>query len=209
MKIAKKEQKMLLYVLGLLMLIAVYFLYYSAKQTELDELQDEVNSLHSEVQKLEDYEFNSKDYQNDTKRYYKEIEEIASKFPALVKEEDGNMYMRGLEQGYGVEVSNITMQPLALLSSFGVGERQKNLYSMQVGVTMSGSYDAMKQVIENIQQNPDKRNITALSLNYDPNTGLLSGNASLNLYAMSGKDKEYATPQTRVGVNSTLNIFGQ
>lgn len=207
MKIARKEQKLLLYVVGLLLLLAVYFLYFSNKQTELDDLQDEVDSLYSEVQKLEEYDMYSSTYQKQTKEYYEEIENLSGKFPAMVKEEDCDMYMRSLETEIGVEVSNITMQPVALLSSFGVGERQKSLYTMQTGVQMSGSYDNLKQVINSIQTCPDKRNITALSAAYDSNTGLLSISATVNLYALSGKDKSYTPPNTGAAGGQKPNVF--
>ena len=117
------------------------------------------------------------------------------------------MYMRSLETEIGVEVSNITMQPVALLSSFGVGERQKSLYTMQTGVQMSGSYDNLKQVINSIQTCPDKRNITALSAAYDSNTGLLSISATVNLYALSGKDKSYTPPNTGAAGGQKPNVF--
>lgn len=209
MKISKKDQKTLLYILGVLMLIAVYFLYYSNKQRDLEALQSEVDALYTEVLELEEYEVNNKLYKDNTKKYYNEIDSMVNEFPAAIKEESIIMYSRELETVLGVKTNSVAMTPAALLSSFGVGERQKHLYSSTVTMSIAGNYDQIKKVIDNIYTYGDKRTLTSLSLSYDSTTGNLSGSMILNLYALSGKDRMYQKPNTGIVNHGTTNIFGQ
>lgn len=209
MKISKKDQKTLLYILGVIMVIAVYFLYYSSKQKDLEALQSEVDSLYTEVVELEDYEVNNKLYKDNTKKYYNEIDAMVNEFPAGVKEESVIMYSKELENVIGVNTNNVTMTPATLISSFGVGERQKHLYATNVTMTIDGNYDQIKKVIDNIYSYPDKRTLTSVSLSYDSATGNLTGSMVMNLYALSGKDRMYQKPNTGITNHGTNNIFGQ
>lgn len=209
MKISRKDQKTLLYILGVLMVIAVYFLYYSSKQTELEALQSEVDQLYSEVLELEDYEINNATYKKNMKEYYSQIDDMVSEFPSGIKEETSVMYGRELETGLGIKVSNIVMTPSALLSSFGVGERQKHLYSSTVTMNVAGSYEQIKQMIQGVNDYDDKRTITSISLSRDSATGNLNGTVVMNLYSLSGKDRMFEEPDTGVTNHGTTNIFGQ
>ena len=209
MRIAKKEQKTLLMAVGLLLLLAVYFLFYTKKQTEIDDLESEVNQLGSQVAELEEYEANSEKYRKDTEGYYKKIEEMVSQFPAEIKEETSIMYGRELETQIGLKVSSITMTPSALLNSFGVGDRQKHLYSSTVTINFSGDYAMVKDMVHNINQYHDRRNMTNVSIQYDTGTGSLVGTATMNLFGLVGKDKVYEKPNTGIEMHGTKNIFGQ
>lgn len=209
MKIARKEQKTLLMVVGLLLVIAVYFLFYSKKQTEIEELDAEVSQLRLQVMELEDYELNSERYKEDTQKYYQQIDDMVGQFPAEVKEETSIMYGRELETQIGMQISGITMTPSALLNSFGVGERQKHLYSSTVTINFTGDYTMVKDMISNIQNYTDRRNMTSISMQYDSNTGALVGTATMNLFALAGKDKIYQKPDTGGVSLGTTNLFGQ
>lgn len=209
MKISRKDQKTLLYILGVLMVIAVYFLYYSSKQAELETLQGEVDKLYSEVLELEDYEINNNRYKNDMNSYYEQIDDMVDEFPAGIKEETSIIYGRGLETKYGMNVSSVVMTPSTLLSSFGVGERQKHLYSSTVTMNVSGSYEQIKNMIKDANENEDKRTITSISLARDSATGNLTGSVVMNLYSLSGKDRIFEEPDTGIDSHGTGNIFGQ
>lgn len=209
MKISKKDQKTLLYVLGVLMVVAVYFLFYSSKQEELQALQDEVDVLHAEVMQLEEYELNSVTYKKNIEKYYAQIADMADDFPAAVKEESIVMYARNLEKDFTTSVSRVDMSPSALVSSFGVGERQKHLYNAGVTLAFTGSYDSVKNVIQDVYDDHEKKALTSLNLSYDNSTGGLSVQAKMNFYSLAGKDQIYEEPDTGNIQHGTGNIFGQ
>lgn len=209
MKIAKKEQKTLLIVVGLLLVLAVYFLFYTNKLTEIEGLENEVRQLGNQVAVLEEYEANMDKYKKDTEEYYRQVDEMVSQFPAEIKEETSIMYGRELETQIGMQVSSITMAPSALLNSFGVGERQKHLYSSTVTINFAGDYSMVKDMVRNINNYHDRRNMTNISIQYDNNTGALVGTATMNLFGLAGKDKVYEKPNTGIVTHGTSNIFGQ
>lgn len=209
MKISRKEQKLLLYVIGLLMIMAVYFVYYQGKQEEISDLQAEVDKLGQEVIQLEEYDAHSETYKEETKEFYQEIDDVVKQFPAEVREESVILYGRSLETQLGMNVNNISMTPSTMLSSFGVGERQKYLYNSAVTVSFTGTYDMAKQMIRQAQNNQDKKSITSVSLSYDSSTGEIAGTATINMYSLAGKDREYVRPNTGSLPHGTTNIFGQ
>lgn len=209
MKISRKDQKTLLYVLGVLMIIAVYFLYYSSKQTDLEALQGEVDKLEAEVMELEDYEKNNNEYKKKMQDYYDSIDAMINEFPAEIKEETSIMYGREMETNLGMKVSSIEMTPATLLNTFGVGERQKHLYSSTIKMSATGTYDMVKSMIAGIKEYDDKRTLTSISLTYDNSTANLNVAAVMNLYAIAGKDRIYEKPDTGFVEHGTTNLFGQ
>jgi len=208
MKISRKDQKTLLYLIGVLMVVAVYFLFYSSKQEELQALQDEVDVLHAEVMELEEYEINSVTYKKNMESYYAQIDDMADDFPAAVKEEDMIMYARGLEQNFSTKVSRVDMSPSALLSSFGVGERQKHLYRAGATLVFTGQYESIKDFIKDVYESEEKKNLSSLTLSYDAKTGGLNAQARLNLYSLAGKGQIYEEPETGNVPHGTVSIFG-
>lgn len=209
MNSSRKIWKAFLYLTGVLMVIGVYFLYYNDKQTQLNEVQEEVDRLQEEVAVLEKHKLNSQQYQEDTQAYYKQVDELVAEYPAEIKEETSIMVGSELEAVSGVTVSNIQIEPSVCVTGFGVGERQKELYSSAMTVDFTGNYDMIQKMIGNIQDGDDKRAITSLTLSYDDQTGDFVGNAKIALYAISGKGRVYVEPDTGQVEQGTGNIFGQ
>ena len=107
MSISKKDIKLLLYVGGILLLIAGYFLgyqHFAEIQVTLDE--ENVN-LQSQVVRLNDIYMNQEMYIEQTQTFNQEIQAIYESFPAEVREEDAILYGRGLEKDYEMKISSI------------------------------------------------------------------------------------------------------
>lgn len=200
MKFSRKDQRTLLYVVGVLLIIAVYFLYFSNQQTKLKETESEISKLKDEVDVLKNYEKNTKKYKRLVNEYYAKIDDMTMQFPKDVKEENIFMFGRQLETSIGVGVTGITIGEETLMNTFGVGERQKTLYGKQSQIVFGGEYVQVKQVIDMIMQNALKRNIVALTLTRDEETGILVGNVTMNLYRLHGKGQGYEKPNTGVSI---------
>ena len=55
----------------------------------------------------------------------------------------------------------------------------------------------------------DKRNVPSISLSYDGESGKLSGNMTVNMYYMTGReDAAYEEPSSGVHSLGVKNIFG-
>lgn len=198
MKFSRKDQRTLLYIVGVLLIIAVYFLYFTNKQSELEEAQNEVDKLDHELAVLREYETSMKTYEREIKKYHSAIEEVTEEFPLDVKEENVFMYGRELELATGIGITGITISDPTLMDTVGSGERQKKLYLTQAQMVFGGYYSQVKDVINMTMNFPLKRNIVALTLTSDEETGVLIGNITLNLYNIKGNGQVYDKPYTGI-----------
>ena len=107
MSISKKDIKLLLYVGGILLLIAGYFLGYQHFAEIQVTLDEENANLQSQVVRLNDIYMNQEMYIEQTQTFNQEIQAIYESFPAEVREEDAILYGRGLEKDYEMKISSI------------------------------------------------------------------------------------------------------
>jgi low affinity Fe/Cu permease len=82
-----------------------------------------------------------------------------------------------------------------------------SLYRTPVSVAMTTSYQSIKDVIEKINTDQDRKSIETLSLAFDSETGDLSANVSMSLYSLTGTEATYTTPTVDGVVFGTSNIF--
>lgn len=82
------------------------------------------------------------------------------------------------------------------------------LYNMTVSYDFTSDYEDLKKVFAKILADEDKRNISAMSLTFDSENGLLVGNINMNLFYMMGTEKEYVAPDPGVVLTGNDNIFG-
>lgn len=84
----------------------------------------------------------------------------------------------------------------------------KYLYVMTVNLDYSVTYDGFKSIIDFIQTNADKRNVENISLSYDSESGNLLGTMVVNLFELSGTDKQYQAPYIPSMPQGNTNPFG-
>ncbi|MDO5574133.1 MAG: hypothetical protein Q4G60_09190 [bacterium] len=84
----------------------------------------------------------------------------------------------------------------------------KVLYKKLCGVTYQVTYDGFKNAINTVCSSADRRTIDSITATYDINTGLLAATQNINMYYMTGTDKEYVAPTIPFIPQGTDNIFG-
>ena len=84
----------------------------------------------------------------------------------------------------------------------------KVLYKKLCGITYQVTYDGFKNAINTICSSVDRRTIDSITATYDINTGLLAATQNINMYYMTGTDKEYVAPTIPFIPQGTDNIFG-
>lgn len=209
MKISKSEQKFLLYVLGVAILVIVYVAVFLKVQDKNASLERERNELQSKVNQLEAWDANKETYQKQTATMEKELATLYAGFPADVKEETAIMYARELETLAGLQVSSVSILGQNLLYTSGSGERQKFLYGTNLTLDYTGIYGGIKTAVEHIQSDAKKKNVESISLSYDSSTSNLLGTMTVNCYSIAGTDEVYTKPVIPTMPIGTDNIFGQ
>lgn len=90
----------------------------------------------------------------------------------------------------------------------GTDVATKVLNRKQAGLTYLADYDGFKNSMSTIAAQGNRETIDSVNAVYDIATGVLSGNVNVNMYYITGTDKEYIAPQLPFIPQGTDNIFG-
>lgn len=83
-----------------------------------------------------------------------------------------------------------------------------HLYGMPINYNFTVDYDSLKKAAELIGGNKDKRNMEAITLSFDSESGKLIGTATVNMYFVLGSDNIYQKPVVSPMRQGVDDIFG-
>ena len=216
MKISKKEIYMLLALLGIGIAVCAWQFGFKKINAQTEELRAETDVLKSEIQKYTAVKDNIDLYTTGIENATNEIVDILKNFPVTILEEDMIMLGRSLEKniddtqvnnvtfGGASNVYNATSKPVEATNV----PISYSLYNNKILVSYKTTYEGFKDIIDYVCENKNCMSIADFSIAYDEATGLVTGATSVNMYSVTGTDKEY-TQQNLSGVSiGTDNIFG-
>lgn len=204
-KMSKRDAKLLLYTVGILVLLLVYVFVYQPTKAENEALEAENAELRTELAAREEHAQKKEEYSRQTEEMAAEIADTLAIFPEAVKEEDTILYADELEKTSNMQIASISIGALNQLWELGT---EKYLYGSLVNYTFTVSYDDMKKVVKAVQNHDDKRNVENIVLSFDAASGNVLGSMNLNFYSMTGTSREYQAPQIPGISHGTKNIFG-
>ena len=216
MKISKKEIYLLLALVGIGIAVCAWQFGFKKINAKTDVLTSETEVLRSEITKYTAVKDNIALYNTGIETATNHIAEVLYDFPAYIMEEDMIMLGRSLEKNIEkTTVSNITfggasnvysvtsrpVEPSTIPISYG-------LYNNAISISYQTSYEGFKEMVDYICENKSRMTISDFSLAYDSTAGLLTATTTVNMYSVTGTDKEY-TQQNLSGVGiGTDNVFG-
>ena len=209
MTVNKNSIQILLAVLGVVALFMVWQFVYKSYKPQTDALIAETATLQTEYDRLRGLEAQVPALQEEMAKWDVQIDGIIRKFPADIWVEDMAMYAVDLEklQRAGeqeIRVDSLAFNPAAQLYQTGGGttpegeaeaetfeEKVYTLYDTQVTYAAEFSYQGLKDLLNTVYGNPDRRGVSSLSMAVDAGTGRLSGTVLVNLYSVTGGEREY------------------
>lgn len=216
MKVGKKELYLLLALLGIGIAICAWQFGFNKINAETAVLRADTELLQADIQKYSAIKDNIDLYQKGIEDASNKIAAVLRDFPVAVLEEDMIMLGREFEKDnadtYVSGVSFTETSNVFAAVSHPVEETtvpiSYNLFRNQVGVGYNTSYDGFKNMVEHIYDHKNRMSINSYTLAYDEGTGLLTGSVLVDMYYVTGTDKQY-TQQNLSGVSiGTDNIFG-
>lgn len=81
------------------------------------------------------------------------------------------------------------------------------LWYVPVTTTYEVNYLSLKQLIKAVTEDSDKKSVEDVSITYNEENGILTGNMTSNFYYLSGTDKTYSTPDVAGVPVGTSNPF--
>lgn len=107
MSISTRDKKILLMFSGVAVFAAGYFFGYKPQMSKAEEIETASVPLETRLNELLEMTKNKEFYVEETNRYNQEVSDYVAQFPADVKEEDGILLARDMENALDMEVSNI------------------------------------------------------------------------------------------------------
>jgi len=217
MTLSKRDQSMLLILLGLIVVLAAYFGIYSNFMGKAEAAVSENDSLQPRLQELQDYYSNLPVYQAGIEEISADVEKKILGFPPDVRSEDLISYGNELEKKLGVTVSNMSFSPPELVSQFSVPKDDGGggtvlvpyaALSTNMSISAEMTYPQMLDFINYIYKKSVHTTLESISVSYNSETGGLTGSAVMTKYFMSDSEYEYKPTDLPNSAQGTNNPFG-
>lgn len=214
------SKKIMTYVLllGVLLLIAAYFLVYKKYNGMAAELDRSNAVLAGRVTELKEYYDNLGDYNTEMALMQGQIEEWLDEFPADVKEEDIIVLALDTENAAYVAYSNINIQertafrtiPADMVKPAGMENLTSDIIFVErkTSYVNTTDYFNIKNCVEVINSSDDRLAITNITYAENEDTGLLDGTIEVTFYSVIGTGKEYIPQVLPEYESGLLNLFG-
>lgn len=235
MKMKKSDINILIMLFGILIPVAVYFFVYNSYTEKTASLNGANEQLQVEVDYLQDLADHKQQYIDDTEAMQIQIAEIKSHFPAQYRPEDDILYIIGVENEQGATIPSISMGTSTMIEVAAPesevvaaeGEAQPEgegeevvegdttevaapamcLYTTPINVRMTSSYRSLKDIINKLNTDNDRKSIDSLSVVFDAESGELSSALGFSAYSLTGTENEYVSPNVPGIFYGTSDIF--
>ena len=117
MSISTRDKKILLMFSGVAVFAAGYFFGYRPQMSKAEEIEKASVPLETRLNELLEMAKNKEFYVEETSKYNQEVSDYVAQFPADVKEEDGILLARDMENTLDMEVSNIGISTRNFIAS--------------------------------------------------------------------------------------------
>ena len=216
MKISKRDQKLILVLLGLAVFLTTYLGICRPFNTKKADVEAQLAELQAQADTLNTYAANQTSYKDEMNRIGDELSAELSQYPGEIRSEDLIMYATELEDKIGIKVSNISVSSPEVLSKLSVPEKSGDSYSLvpvaalKIGLTLSCSmsYDQMKNLINYVNNNSGKAELADVTVNYSSTDGKLTGTVTINKYFLASANYSYSKTSIPPVQQGTNDPFG-
>lgn len=217
LKVSERDKKLLIVVMAVLIMALAYFFGYSNLSAQVDELSTKKTSLETTKRDLKEKNNNKQKYINDTDKLSKACTVLIDKYDSTTSQPNAIEFFNKTEDVTGVWVKSLSLSPATVLYKFGqiassnvngTGSYTSNLvgYKSSINISYEGDYSQWKNFVKYINTYASKSTIDSLTATYNDSTGVVSGTASISLYAIQGGDRKATEPKFDVKTG-TDNIF--
>lgn len=216
MKLDKKTLILLVVLAGIAVLVAAWMILAKPLKTKTATLEAENAELKVKAEEYEAVNAQRTVYEEGIETLKAERADLLAAFPAGMTREDEIMYWANMERANAstLRVNNIVMSGWEEVYVEGQpevteeGASQLHLYKGPVNYTYVSTYDGLKDMVNYVFEQADKKSIRNLTAAYDSSTGNLSGSIDIDMYYMVGTGNEYvpvSIPSVPTGVTDIFH----
>ena len=223
-----RDKKILVVFLGILVVVAAFFLGYRPLNEKKATLEAENASLRDTYADLSMKASNADMYTKEIKMMNTKMEEIFTHYPSYLQTENEIMDAVAFEEITDAFIGSLTISAPVAVDTLGEGEPAEGtegteetseaqtqesafpyqLYDVNSTITFESGYKGMKDLIDIIANDRNKKSVRTLSAVFDNTEGKITGNMSYDTYFIYGLDKPYVEPSVPEIKHGTSNIFG-
>lgn len=217
MKIAKKDVNLLLAVLGVIVLLAAYFLLYTKFDEQAQAHNSRAAQLGPTLAALEEKQKNLDMYNASIEESSAVIDRELLLYKDDVRTEDMVMYAIKMEEDIGMTISTAAFAQPAKLSTFpavikGEDGEEKTVefsaYKVNMTVSCKMSYRGMKDAVAMLYAAPDRTVLDMMNVSYDSENGGLTGTMTLSKIFLTDGAAPYVPTEVPFGQYGNTNPFG-
>ena len=214
MKISKRDRALLIMLVGVAILALCWFFVVDPTNVKTDALKNQNVQLKSTADTYRAVSANADQYEKGILQFKEQLEEIQAPYPSQIKRTDQVMYLANMENIFArdLKIKSMSMSAMAEVATNageeGGTEATVKLYKMPLSYSFLCTYDGFKDMVNYIFEDGDRKSINVVTLAFDSETGNLQGNITVDLYTLTGTDKEYkptTIPPTTTGINDIFH----
>ncbi|MDD5955664.1 MAG: hypothetical protein PUC40_01595 [Lachnospiraceae bacterium] len=222
MQLQKKDIKLIIVLVGVLILVVAYFVVYRNYDQQTQDLQSQIDSLQPELQQLREYDEHKQEYLDGTEAYKENMKSIMSSLPTSVWTEDQIMLARRMEEDLDItDTSESFADPIVVTQFKGTPLDDIDNYSDQVDMTSNKyqmtlaadmDYSQMKDFLDYVYDEDYMTGLDSITMNYDAEKADLSVSAVINQYTLSYQDapeEDHKVPEVSKGVKDPFGTYSE
>lgn len=215
-----KNLKYVFLLIGILALVASYFLVFTKYNKKVDDIKPEITSLQVRYAELVDKNNNKDAIVTKTEETNKEVEKVMSKFDGGITYQSVIMDTYNMTQDLEIQIPSLSLTPVADEYAFGQlpstnpnGSSSAALAEykgliMTYNITSLGTYDQMKTTINSLLNANGKRKVpTTISFSYESTKQEVAMSIAVSEYAIAGGDRVQSEVKIPAYMKSTPNVF--
>ena len=217
MNISKRDQKLLLILLGLVVFLISYMGVSRAFNNKQAAIQEQIAALVPQDEELKGYYSNLATYQSEIDRMESSVDVSLASYPSDIRSEDLIMYANELQNKVGISVQSISITEPEVISQFSIPKKNGDssyelvpVAALRTGVSISCAlnYDQFKKLIDYIYKSSKQTALVNVSVNYSAETGGLLGNVAIEKYFIASSDYTYSPTNIPKIDSGTTDPFG-
>lgn len=215
MNMSASNKNMILVFLGIIVIVAAYFLGVSPMLEEKEKIDKEVTALQSRYNELQQKKDRQAEYEEGIKLFNEKFDEKLNQFPATLNQEYTIEFVEGIRQAYDFNAKTLSLgkpdQFYILGSSIATAEAEEGTesteapapeatepviddstyvcYTAAFPITYEGSYEGIKNVLNYVAGYRYRMTVDTTNISYDVSTDTYSGDIMLTCYSISGPDR--------------------
>lgn len=216
MNMSASNKNMILVFLGIIVLVAAYFLGVRPMLDEKDKIDKEVATLQARYNELQSKKDRQAEFEEGIKVYNEKFDEKMAEFPATLNQEYTIEFVEGLRQAYdfnartlslgkpeqfyilgsslataeeGTEGAESTEAPAPETTEPVIDESAFVCYSAAFPIAYQGNYEGIKNVLDYVAGYRYRMTVDTTNIVYDVSNDEYTGDILLTCYSIAGPDR--------------------